>query len=490
MPQPSPLTRQRSLIVLLLVLLGCGFLATSLASYYTALDSIRAGIINTELPLTSDNVYSEIQKDLVRPILISSMMSRDTYVRDWVLGGEQDAEQITRYLREVQEHYATVTSFFVSEKTHTYYQAKGVLKQVQEAEPRDDWYFRVRDMQAPYEINVDVDMANDDRLTVFINYKVFDYQQRFIGATGVGLTVDAVVKLIDTYQQRYNRSVFFVDTTGRLVLTGADGGPMGARVGQSLSELPGLEQLMAKLPHPQSGDFEYQEHGRDHFLNVRFIPELNWYLFVDKHEDGAVAGIRKSLYLNLLICLVITSIVITLVSLAMGRYQRRISALATTDQLTDLPNRRGFDLLANQAVQEARRNPSPLCALMLDLDNFKQLNDSQGHMAGDEVLRRFASDLRSTLRQSDIICRWGGEEFILLLKDTTPDQARELGEKIRQQTERNTISFNGSDLQITTSLGLAQLHAGESLEQLITRADRALYRAKQGGRNRLCEETA
>ncbi|MFP6863715.1 MAG: GGDEF domain-containing protein, partial [Pseudomonas sp.] len=100
MPHPSPLPRQWSLIVLLLVLLGCGFLATSLASYYTALDSIRAGIINTELPLTSDNVYSEIQKDLVRPILISSMMSRDTYVRDWVLGGEKDPEQITRYLRE------------------------------------------------------------------------------------------------------------------------------------------------------------------------------------------------------------------------------------------------------------------------------------------------------------------------------------------------------------------------------------------------------
>lgn len=490
MPHPSPLPRQWSLIVLLLVLLGCGFLATSLASYYTALDSIRAGIINTELPLTSDNVYSEIQKDLVRPILISSMMSRDTYVRDWMLGGEKDPEQITRYLREVQEHYATVTSFFVSEKTHTYYQAKGVLKQVQEDEPRDDWYFRVREMQTPYEINVDVDMANDDRMTVFINYKVFDYQQRFIGATGVGLTVDAVVKLIDTYQQRYERSVFFVDTNGLLVLTGTSGGPMGARVGQSLSEIPGLEELQAKLPHPQSGDFKYQEHGRDHFLNVRFIPELNWYLFVDKHEDGAVAGIRKSLYLNLLICLVVTVIVISLVSLMLRRYQRRISALATTDLLTELPNRRGFDLLANQAVQEVRRSPSALCALMLDLDNFKQLNDSHGHMAGDEVLRRFASDLRSTVRQSDIICRWGGEEFILLLKDTSTEQARELGEKIRQQTEQSSINFNGAQLRITTSIGLAQLHTDESLEQLITRADRALYRAKQGGRNRLCEEIA
>ena len=223
---------------------------------------------------------------------------------------------------------------------------------------------------------------------------------------------------------------------------------------------------------------------------MRFIPELNWYLFVDKHEDGAVAGIRKSLYLNLLICLVVTVIVISLVSLVLRRYQRRISALATTDLLTELPNRRGFDLLANQAVQEVRRSPSALCALMLDLDNFKQLNDSHGHMAGDEVLRRFASDLRSTVRQSDIICRWGGEEFILLLKDTTPEQARELGEKIRQQTEQSSISFNGAQLRITTSIGLAQLHADESLEQLITRADRALYRAKQGGRNRLCEEIA
>ncbi len=490
MSDSSSLPRQWPLIVLLLVLLGCGFLATSLASYYAALDSIRAGIIHTELPLTSDNVYSEIQKDMVRPILISSMMSRDTFMRDWAIDGEQDPKQVVRYLREVQEHYATVTSFFVSEKTHTYYQAKGVLKQVDKDQSRDDWYFRVRDMQAPYEINVDIDMANSDRMTVFINYKVFDYQQRFIGATGVGLTVDAVVKLIDTYQQRYNRSVFFVDTEGRLVLTGASGGPMGARVGQSLKEIAGLEELMAKLPQPQSGDFEYSEQGREHFLNVRFIPELNWYLFVDTREDGAVAGIRQSLYINLLICLVITVLIITLVSVALRRYQRRINALATTDQLTTLPNRRGFDLLANQAMQEARRNQSALCVLMLDLDNFKQLNDSQGHMAGDEMLRRFASHLRNTVRKSDIICRWGGEEFILLLKDTTPEQARELAEKIIQQTEQSSIRFNDIDLQITTSIGLAHLQADESLEQVITRADRALYRAKQSGRNRLCEETA
>lgn len=483
---PSTIS-QRPLVLLLLVLLGCGFLATSLVSYYAALDSIRDNIVNTELPLTSDNVYSEIQKDLVTPVLISSMMARDTFVRDWVMSGEQDVAQMTRYLREVQEHYGAVTSFFVSDKTHTYYQAKGVLKRVAPQEPRDSWYFRVRDMQEPYEINVDIDMANQDRLTVFINYQVFDYDKRFIGATGVGLTVDAVVKLIDDYQVRYDRSVYFVDTDGRIVLTGATGGPMGARVGQSLSEVAGLEDLQAKLPQPQSGDFEYQEHGRGHFLNVRFIPELDWYLFVDKHETGALAGIRQSLYLNLLICLVVTAIVLTLVNIALRRYQARIAALATTDQLTELLNRRGFDLLANQAIQEARRNPSPLCALLLDLDNFKDLNDSHGHLAGDEVLRGFANKLRDNLRQSDIICRWGGEEFILLLKDTSPEQARLLAEKIRQQTAQNNFSYQGASLHITTSIGLAELHPDDSLSELLARADRALYRAKQSGRNRTCE---
>lgn len=490
MPSVPSTTSQRPLVLLLLVLLGCGFLATSLASYYAALDSIRDNIVNTELPLTSDNVYSEIQKDLVTPVLISSMMARDTFVRDWVMSGEQDVAQMTRYLREVQEHYGAVTSFFVSEQTHTYYQAKGVLKRVAAQEPRDSWYFRVRDMQEPYEINVDVDMANQDRLTVFINYKVFDYDQRFIGATGVGLTVDAVVKLIDDYQARYDRSVYFVDTDGRIVLTGATGGPMGAKVGQALGDVAGLEDLQAKLPQPQTGDFEYQEQGRGHFLNVRFIPELDWYLFVDKHETGALAGIRQSLYLNLLICLVVTAIVLTLVSVVLRRYQTRIAALATTDQLTELLNRRGFDLLANQAIQEARRNPSPLCALLLDLDNFKDLNDNHGHLAGDEVLRGFANKLRDNLRQSDIICRWGGEEFILLLKDTSPEQARLLAEKVRQQTEHSNFSYKGASLQVTTSIGLAELHPDDSLSELLARADRALYRAKQSGRNRTCEASA
>lgn len=489
MPLSTSRKAQTTILLLILVLLVSGFVATSLVSYYSSRDSIRDNIINTELPLTSDNIYSEIQKDLISPTQIASMMSRDTFLRDWVLAGEQDPTPITRYLREIQEHYGAFTSFFVSEPSRTYYQAKGVLKKINEQEPRDAWYLRVRNMSEPYEINVDPDMANRDRLTFFINYKVFDFHGNFIGATGVGLTADAVIKLVDDYQQRYDRSIYFSDDHGRLVLTGAKGGPQGASRGQLLSEVPGMERVFGQQAELQSGSFHYQENDRSHYLHVRFIPELGWYLFVDKHEEAALAGIRHSLYLNLLICALISAVVLGLVFLATRSYQQRIAALATTDALTNLSNRRGFDLLAGQALHEALRDQSTLMALLIDLDNFKQLNDTHGHLAGDQVLRGFARSLQNSLRQSDIICRWGGEEFILLLKDTDHSTARQLAEKIRQQSEEQVFPFNGVNLKATISIGITELHADDNLESLIGRADRALYRAKQSGRNRVCEES-
>jgi diguanylate cyclase (GGDEF)-like protein len=343
-------------------------------------------------------------------------------------------------------------------------------------------------MADPYEINVDPDLANKDNLTFFINYKVYDYNNRFIGAAGVGLTVDAVIKLIDKYQQRYQRSVYFVDNFGRLVLTGAEGGPQGAKIGQSLGELDSMKSLVSQLPKPHSGSYEYSVRGQGHFLNVRFIPELNWYLFVDKREDGALSEIRQSLYLNLLICLIVTLIVLALLNRVIKRYQGKIQAQAILDSLTELPNRRGFDLLAAQAMHEAQREPKPLTALLLDLDHFKALNDTYGHLAGDQVLIGFARDLESCLRHSDIVCRWGGEEFIVLLKDTDGETGLMVAEKIRQHVEQQRYAYNDKALQLTVSIGLTTLQTDDTLHTLLSRADHAMYRAKQAGRNRSCVE--
>lgn len=164
--------------------------------------------------------------------------------------------------------------------------------------------------------------------------------------------------------------------------------------------------------------------------------------------------------------------------------------LSLRDPLTGLGNRRHFRSVLERSIESVARSGESVLLLMMDIDHFKSINDTHGHLAGDQVLRGFAHGLQGNLRQSDIICRWGGEEFILLLKDTPPEQARLLAEKILQQTEQNRFDHNGTQLSITTSIGLAELHPDDALDQLIARADRALYRAKQTGRNRLCEDTA
>jgi len=478
------------LIAALWLLLSAGFLATTLVSYFISRDSIRESIVATELPLTSDNVYSEIQKDLVRPILISSMMSRDTFLRDWVVGGERDVGQMTRYLKEVLSHYGAVTSFFVSEKTHAYYQAGGALKTVKEGEARDAWYFRVRGMAEPYEINVDPDLANRDKLTIFINYRVFDYDRRFIGATGVGLAVDSVARMIADYQQRYERDIYFVDARGMIVLSGKNeiGGKGAVRA--SIHEIDGLRDQADAIIKSGKGSFEYLNDGHRHFLNVRYIPELKWHLFVVKQEAKALSGIQHTLYLNLLLCAVITFTVLLVVHLTINRYQRRLEQMATTDNLTGLVNRHALELLLDQGTREASRQKTPMSAILIDIDRFKELNDSHGHLAGDHVLRGVAATLKEALRISDIACRWGGEEFLIILTNTDLPASATVANTLRARIERQKHEINGSSVSLTISAGVVSYRAGESPESFISRADALLYQAKHEGRNRVCSEIA
>ncbi len=146
-------------------------------------------------------------------------MASDTFLRDWVIDEEQSHDAIIRYLSEIQTKYDTITAFFVSDRTHNYYHPDGLVRQVSTDEEGDAWYFRVRELKEDYEINVDSDMKNDNALTFFINYRVYDYQKNFIGVTGVGLTVNSMQKIFNRYQDKYKRDILFVDKNGNIKLS-------------------------------------------------------------------------------------------------------------------------------------------------------------------------------------------------------------------------------------------------------------------------------
>jgi diguanylate cyclase (GGDEF)-like protein len=162
----------------------------------------------------------------------------------------------------------------------------------------------------------------------------------------------------------------------------------------------------------------------------------------------------------------------------------RIRLLATQDELTGLANRRHMLALLKAEQARQQRTGQPLSLVLLDLDHFKRVNDAYGHLAGDVVLKGFAEAARSTLRGSDVLSRWGGEEFLLMLPDTGLDEAEHCVDRMREGLAQVIFTNVAPDLQITFSAGLSVCRAGETLEAVIERADQAMYQAKAQGRNR------
>ncbi len=163
-----------------------------------------------------------------------------------------------------------------------------------------------------------------------------------------------------------------------------------------------------------------------------------------------------------------------------------IKKLAIRDGLTGLYNYRHFWEELVHEIMKSRRYQVPLSMLFLDLDNFKVINDTLGHLQGDMVLKTLGAYLQNGLRQADLACRYGGEEFVVLLPETGLKQALRVAERLRHQVSSMTISLPGRDLQVTVSIGVAHLTPLMDGEALVAAADAAMYRAKQAGKNRVC----
>lgn len=168
-------------------------------------------------------------------------------------------------------------------------------------------------------------------------------------------------------------------------------------------------------------------------------------------------------------------------------YQATLERLATTDHLTGLMNRRAFLDATEREIRRAHRYGQPLALIMLDVDHFKRINDSFGHPAGDEVLRRVTAACRGMLRDEDLMGRLGGEEFAITLVQPPLPKAAAVAERLRKAVGDLVIEHAGRQMTVTISLGIAEINDSiNSLDHLISNADACLYTAKREGRNRVC----
>jgi two-component system cell cycle response regulator len=174
-----------------------------------------------------------------------------------------------------------------------------------------------------------------------------------------------------------------------------------------------------------------------------------------------------------------------------ARYQVKLAEGALVDPLTGLHNRRHFEERLGSELAASQRHGHPVSLLLCDVDHFKAINDEYGHLAGDETLKMVAFVLRGAVRKEDVLARYGGEEFVVVARETAMDGAQALAERIRRAVEKSRCAWQGHDLGVTVSIGvtvsvgLAEFVPGRTERDLIESADRALYVAKQGGRNKV-----
>jgi diguanylate cyclase (GGDEF)-like protein len=456
-------------------------------NYFVSRQSLRTSALTETLPLISDTIYSVFQSHLMRPVHNSSLMAHNTFLQDWVTGGEEDVEQVVQYLRGIKEEYGYFSTFLISENTGNYYYYDGILKQISPENEHDVWYYRFKELNADYDVEVDVDEATDDTLTIFINHRLEDGNGRFLGVTGVGLKMDNIGEILMEFQEKYNRLIYMADTDGliqvhpdaSLIEVAYLGGPHG--VGALAETI---------LAHKEvSPSYQFNRDGQHVYVSARYFPDLDWFLIVEQYEALAVVPLGKSLLGNLLVGLVATCVVLVIVAWSVNHYQNRLEILAMMDGLTGLYNRRHFLELCHREAAQARRYKHPISLVLFDADHFKEINDTYGHEEGDMFLAMLALSMRESLREIDILGRIGGEEFSALLPKASLEEARLAAERVRESMATKVRETAKGRAHCTVSAGVVCSEAGPiDVKELLKRADQAIYRAKDMGRNRVCTD--
>lgn len=465
------------IVATLLVILS---LSLSVINYTISLKNAQEQLKNQSLPLSLDNIYTDIQKHIIEPYLVSSMMAHDTFVKDWLIHDEDDRAKIIKYLNTIKNKYKMFSTFLVSETTKNYYTQNGFIEKVQKGKANNEWYFDFKNSQNSHEINLDFNEKLANSMIMFVNYKIYDDEFQMIGATGIALKISYINEMLKKFRLKYNFIVTFYNQEGRVVLSEKDHNPYG-----TIKENGYIKAFQDKIISKESHLIEYEKEGKKYIIKTKYIPELNLYLSVEAKLEALIKEVKKVFYFNLIISLTVTLIVSLIILYVIRRHQKRLTYLAEHDDLTNIANRRVFEERFNYLLLLEQREKKPLSLLFLDIDDFKKINDILGHHIGDLVLQQVASILQSHIRRTDILARWGGEEFIIGLVDSDLEAAKSIGEKLRISVSEDFNLKSLTKFNITISAGVTQVREDDTMESILNRADTAMYKSKKSGKDRI-----
>ena len=406
-------------------------------------------------------------------IAISQSMN-NTFIRDLLkneynFSVQAQSEILKKYLSDIVYKFGYSTAFLADSKTMAYFSEHGYSKTVDINNPDDDWYQAFKDSGKQYELNVDNDQANYNRLTIYINMRILDNSGNFLGVCGVGVPVKQVMTLMQTLETQSDISIKLVSSDGIVRV---------ARSGQLVFQRTEQELRAMLKKYDYSQPYYYEPKKEDGYTVVKYIPECDWFAVID-YEGGKSSARSTMLFKNLMLCLIVLLSVLVIFNTILNlvtKHTEKFAEEALEDQLTGLKNRRSYALEIERLNK--RQNLADICVVTMDINGLKMTNDSFGHTAGDDLLRGAATAMKAYFGKNGWrIFRTGGDEFVAITTKPVPEK-----DSIISDFKAQLGLFHHELIkELSVSIGLAKACENDitCVEDLIKIADKKMYADKE-----------
>jgi len=422
-------------------------------------------------------LFALVTSEIIHPLSVSQFMANDQLVIEYVLQDKIDENKLRHYLTHYAEQYQMLT-FIALEKHNLMLDSNNKQDRLDAEEA--EWFHRLK--ASPERQFADIGNAEDPHL--YFDVKMFNQDKEFIGFIGAAVDLNYFAQRFDEFNRRFGYELYFVDENNSITLSSSH--LMKTESHHRRNEIVKIDDLpwyKAFSSRQQANTIE--NNNSDQALVSKMpIQELNWQLYIVSPPASQQREYWQLFFSRFVIFVLITMLAYFIFINLINYFKSSVVKGSHIDFLTKLPNRSYIHWKYGELVNRYD-NASIVVA---DIDHFKQINDNYGHTIGDQVLKTIATQMSSKLRQVDLIARWGGEEFLMILPDTSVDQASEITERIRQSIEQT--SFDGArpnqSFNATISFGISHtMLEKNTLDKVIAEADQALYIAKANGRNQL-----
>ncbi|TRY33174.1 sensor domain-containing diguanylate cyclase [Aliiglaciecola sp. M165] len=416
---------------------------------------------------------SLIVDQLLKPLHVSQTLVEAKELQELVLSDEIDEAAMFAMLKRIEQEFG-MGFFIASEVSRTQYNSNGTKLALEEG--KVDWYFRYKN----WEQDAIADIGQWEDPHFYIDLKIYNDKQEFMGFFGISKSLDSFVGIFDEYKKQHGYDFIFVDQDNNIALSSDPELIVDKTTFTTLESLDWYQGLdLEKLPGGSLNNALVRVDGKDALIAEVEVDPFGWTMYLLTPLQARQTEISRSFVVSVVTLLVIIFALFLLIYHLLYYFKQDMQKNFQTDPLTRLPNRNKVELRYAEMLDQKKS----VGVVLIDIDHFKAVNDTHGHNAGDTVLRQISAMLQGQLRDGDVVGRWGGEEFVLLLPDTTPEQSFEVAQKLRESMANMTASTGSISLQITASFGVSHTETVRPLTEILGYADDALYQAKRDGRN-------